>query len=159
MRALALPALVLVACAGCQMTYTEAEPPSGPDALTAAAAYLESLGEGACAEAGWSAAFVTGSDGTLRTAVACGADGAMSRVLGRLGPAMSEGDAAPGGAAREVRVSIRSAGDQGLDAAGAAVDRALELAEDCEAGASGVSSTAVDDAGGTVEIRVECERR
>ena len=66
----------------------------------------------------------------------------------------------PGASVRRARVSIANEREEeGLDAARSALERALELSEDCmDEEGHAVSETNVDDAGRTIEIRIECGR-
>ena len=146
--------LTLIACAGCQATLVANERPTGAEVVTAAAEYLGSMGEGTCGDEGWSAAFVTNSEGTLRTAITCGSDISVAEVL--VETEAPRDPATTGASVRRVRVSIASEREEGLDAARSALERALELSEDCLEGAHAVSSTDVDDEGRTVEIKIEC---
>ena len=151
--------LTLIACAGCQATLVANERPTGADIVTAAAEYLGSMGEGTCGDEGWSAAFVTNSEGTLRTAITCGSDISVAEVL--VETDAPHAPAPPRASVRLARAvfSIASEREERLDAARSALERALELSEDCmEKEAHAVSETNVDDAGRIVEIRIECGR-
>ena len=115
------------------------------------------MGEGTCGDEGWSAAFVTNSEGTLRTAITCGSDISVAEVL--VETEAPRDPATTGASVRRVRVSIASEREEGFDAARSALERALALSEDCMDGeAHAVSETNVDDAGRSVEIRIECGR-
>lgn len=150
--------LTMIACAGCQATLVANERPTGADVVTAAAEYLGSMGEGTCGDEGWSAAFVTNSEGTLRTAITCGSDISVAEVLVETEAPRDPGP--PGASVRRARVSIASEREEeGLDAARSALERALELSEDCmDEESHAVAETNVDDAGRTIEIRIECGR-
>ena len=141
------------------MTYTEAEPPAGTDAVTAATEYFGGLGERTCGAAGWAAVFVTTSDGTVGTTIRCEPDIDVDALLA---PRPEEaGDEAPEGSSRRrARVAIAGARDDDLDAAGRqALQRALELVAGCADGETGSwAETNVDDAGRTTKIRIECDR-
>ena len=150
--------LTMMVCAGCQATLVANERPTGADVVTAAAEYLGSMGAGTCGDEGWSAAFVTNSEGTLRTAITCGSDISVAEVLVETEAPRDPGP--PGASVRRARVSIANEREEeGLDAARSALERALELSEDCmDEEGHAVSETNVDDAGRTIEIRIECGR-
>ena len=151
--------LTTMACAGCQATLVANERPTGAEVVNAAAEYLGSMGAGTCGDEGWSAAFVTNSEGTLRTAITCGSDISVAEVL-----VETDAPHAPAPSRASVRLaravfSIASEREERLDAARSALERALELSEDCmDEEAHAVSETNVDDAGRTIEIRIECGR-
>ena len=143
--------LAAMLCSGCVFTYAEVDAPpetaasSGAEAVTAAAEYLGSLGDGACGEEGWSATLVTASDGTVQTVVECGSGAEVRALRLRLRSEDPEGPTAAGW-------------EDGLQDAEHHLRRALEASEACADGeARSLHERTVDDEGKTVEIRIECD--
>ena len=144
--------LAALLCSGCVLTYAEVDAPTetaastGAEAVTAAAEYLGSLGDGACGEEGWSASLVTGSDGALQTVVECGTGAEVRALRLRLRSEDSDGPTA-------------ADWEDGLKDAEDHLRRALEAGEACADGeARSLHERTVDDEGRTTEIRIECDR-
>lgn len=138
-------------CSGCVFTYSEVDGPaetavsSGAETVTAAAEYLGNLGEGACGEEGWSAGVVTASNGTLQTVVECGTGAEVRALRLRLRSEDAEGPTA-------------ADWEDGRQDAEDHLRRALEVGEACADGeARSMHERTVDDAGRTVEVRIECD--